>query len=190
MPELTVEVVERFYAILAIVGIGFMRGPRPAADPGRQVGPGPRRVRRGRARGAGTRGHRRVASPPSRPSAACTSPRSRDPPCTLCWYQRIAMYLLVVIFGAAILRRSRSRAIRAPAGSAALAAIGAVIAAYHVALEWIPSLDTGACDVSAPCTLVWFRAGGVQPADVGADRFPPDPDTAPRPRPGRGRPME
>ena len=77
------------------------------------------------------------------------------------------MYLLVVIFGAAILRRSRSRAIRAPAGSAALAAIGAVIAAYHVALEWIPSLDTGVRRVGA-VHLVWFRAGGVQPADVGA----------------------
>jgi disulfide bond formation protein DsbB len=78
-------------------------------------------------------------------------------PCTLCWYQRIAMYPLVVILGAAIVKRQR----RAPAGSAALAAIGAAIAAYHVALEWIPSLDTGACAVSAPCTLVWFRAFGV-----------------------------
>jgi disulfide bond formation protein DsbB len=78
-------------------------------------------------------------------------------PCTLCWYQRIAMYPLVVILGAAIVKRQA----RAPAGSAALAAIGAAIAAYHVALEWIPSLDTGACAVSAPCTLVWFRAFGV-----------------------------
>jgi disulfide bond formation protein DsbB len=78
-------------------------------------------------------------------------------PCTLCWYQRIAMYPLVVILGAAIVKRQG----RASAGSAALAAIGAAIAAYHVALEWIPSLDTGACAVSAPCTLVWFRAFGV-----------------------------
>jgi disulfide bond formation protein DsbB len=78
-------------------------------------------------------------------------------PCTLCWYQRIAMYPLVVILGAAMLKRQR----RAPAGSAALAAIGAAIATYHVALEWIPSLDTGACDAAAPCTLVWFRAFGI-----------------------------
>jgi len=78
-------------------------------------------------------------------------------PCTLCWYQRIAMYPLVVILGVAIVKRDR----RAPTGSATLAGIGAVIAAYHVALEWIPSLDTGACAVSAPCTLVWFRAFGV-----------------------------
>ena len=51
-------------------------------------------------------------------------------------------------------------AVRRP-GAAALAGIGAVIAGYHVALEWIPSLDTGACAVATPCTYVWFRAFGV-----------------------------
>lgn len=78
-------------------------------------------------------------------------------PCTLCWYQRIAMYPLVVILGMAMVRRQR----RAPTGTIALAMIGAAIAAYHVILEWIPSLDTGSCAVSAPCTFVWFRAFGV-----------------------------
>jgi disulfide bond formation protein DsbB len=43
----------------------------------------------------------------------------------------------------------------------ALAAVGATISAYHVALEWIPALDTGACAVSVPCTVVWFRAFGI-----------------------------
>ena len=28
-------------------------------------------------------------------------------------------------------------------------------------LEWIPSLDSGACAVAAPCTFVWFRALGI-----------------------------
>jgi disulfide bond formation protein DsbB len=77
-------------------------------------------------------------------------------PCTLCWYQRIAMYPLVPILAVAAARRD-------PGGrwyAIALAGIGAVIAAYHVALEWIPSLDSGACDVSAPCTFVWFRVFG------------------------------
>ena len=78
-------------------------------------------------------------------------------PCTLCWYQRIAMYPLVVIFGTALVRRQR----RPPTGTAVLATVGAVIAAYHVALEWFPSLDSGACSASVPCTLVWFRAFGV-----------------------------
>ncbi|HYH93194.1 MAG TPA: disulfide oxidoreductase [Candidatus Saccharimonadales bacterium] len=77
-------------------------------------------------------------------------------PCTLCWYQRIAMYPLVVILAIAASRRERSGAIY----GAALAAVGAVIAAYHVALEWFPALDSGACDPDNPCTLLWFRVFG------------------------------
>ena len=38
--------------------------------------------------------------------------------------------------------------------------IGALIAAYHVLLEWFPSLSSGACDPDNPCTLVWFRVFG------------------------------
>src|SRR4026209_1768946 len=77
-------------------------------------------------------------------------------PCTLCWYQRIGMSPLVLSLGVAIVKRDR----RAPTGSATLAGIGAVIAAYHVALEWIPSLDTGACAGSAPRTVGLVRALG------------------------------
>lgn len=77
-------------------------------------------------------------------------------PCRLCWYQRIAMYPLVVILGIAAVRRDER--IRIYAG--ALAAIGAVVALYHVALEWIPALDTGACGTGPACTIIWFRALG------------------------------
>src|SRR6185503_20162499 len=63
-------------------------------------------------------------------------------PCRLCWYQRIAMYPLVVILGIAALRRDRSGAVY----GLALALIGAVVSAYHVLLEWFPSLDGGTCD--------------------------------------------
>jgi disulfide bond formation protein DsbB len=77
-------------------------------------------------------------------------------PCRLCWFQRIAMYPLVVILGIAAWRRDAAvRRYVAP-----LAIIGAVIATYHYALEWFPALDTGSCSVSAPCTLVWFRELG------------------------------
>jgi disulfide bond formation protein DsbB len=77
-------------------------------------------------------------------------------PCKLCWYQRIAMYPLVVILGIAAWRDD-GRVFRY---AAPLAAIGAVIATYHYALEWLPWLDTGACSATAPCTLVWFRELG------------------------------
>ncbi len=77
-------------------------------------------------------------------------------PCRLCWYQRIAMYPLVVVLAVAAARRERGGAFHA----AALAAVGAVVSAYHVLLEWVPSLDTGACSATTPCTLIWFRALG------------------------------
>ena len=106
-------------------------------------------------------------------------------PCVLCWYQRIAMYPLVVILGVAAIRRDRSGV---PA-AIVLAAIGALIAAYHVALEWIPALDTGACDAAAPCTVVWFRALGVfslpdaRPRRLPAHHHPADgPDLRSGPR--------
>jgi disulfide bond formation protein DsbB len=78
-------------------------------------------------------------------------------PCTLCWYQRIAMYPLVVILAIGAARRETAAAVYATA----LAVIGALIALYHTVLEWVPSLDAGACSVSAPCTYVWFRIFGL-----------------------------
>lgn len=49
------------------------------------------------------------------------------PPCVLCWYQRIAMYPLVVILGISIVRRDGLSKIYA----LPLAVIGLVIAVYH-----------------------------------------------------------
>jgi disulfide bond formation protein DsbB len=77
-------------------------------------------------------------------------------PCTLCWYQRIAMYPLVIVLAIAAARRERAGAVYA----AALAGIGALVSTYHVLLEWVPALDTGACSATTPCTLVWFRVFG------------------------------
>jgi disulfide bond formation protein DsbB len=77
-------------------------------------------------------------------------------PCTLCWYQRIAMYPLVLILGIAAVRRDI--AIRLYA--IPLALVGVAISTYHYLLEWFPSIDTGACTVGIPCTQVWFREFG------------------------------
>jgi hypothetical protein len=77
-------------------------------------------------------------------------------PCRLCWYQRIAMYPLVVILGIVAVRRDPGvRRYAMP-----IAVIGALIATYHYALEWLPWLDTGACSAATPCTIVWFRELG------------------------------
>ena len=78
------------------------------------------------------------------------------PPCTLCWYQRIARYPLVLILGIAAIRRDIGIRVYA----IPLAAIGAAISLYHYVLEWFPEIDTGACVVGTPCTTVWFREFG------------------------------
>ena len=77
-------------------------------------------------------------------------------PCTLCWYQRIAMYPLVLILGIAMLRRDTAVRIYA----IPLARVGAFIASYHYLLEWFPEIDAGACSAVIPCTQVWFREFG------------------------------
>jgi Disulfide bond formation protein DsbB len=81
---------------------------------------------------------------------------ARYEPCTLCWYQRIAMYPLVVILGVAVLRDdTRVRRYVLP-----IVAIGAVIALYHYALERVPALDSGVCSSAVPCTFIWFQELG------------------------------
>jgi len=77
-------------------------------------------------------------------------------PCKLCWFQRIAMYPLVILLGIAAVRRDAGIGIYAKA----LAGIGALISTYHLALEWVPSLDTGACGTGPSCTVIWFREFG------------------------------
>ena len=158
MPELTVELVERFYAILAIaaiVGIVVVAGLRILAiksDPALDAYAALARVIQPRANLAAW-----VVAVLATAGSLYFSEVAGFAPCTLCWYQRIAMYPFVVVLGVAALRRDG----RAPTGAATLAAVGALIAGYHVGLEWIPSLDTGACSASVPCTYVWFRVFGV-----------------------------
>lgn len=72
-------------------------------------------------------------------------------PCKLCWYQRIAMYPLVVILGTAALKRDGGvRRYVLP-----ITAIGASVSIYHYVIERFPDLAGSACDPTAPCTFLW-----------------------------------
>jgi disulfide bond formation protein DsbB len=79
------------------------------------------------------------------------------PPCSLCWYQRIAMYPLVAVLGVGLLRRdgSRARAYALP-----LSIIGLLVAAYHCALTYglVPEGMCSAEQVS--CTIRWLNLYG------------------------------
>jgi hypothetical protein len=76
-------------------------------------------------------------------------------PCTLCWYQRIAMYPLVVVVGVAALRRDAT----AWRTVVPLSVVGAAVAIWHLIVERNPSLGD-ACDASAPCTIRWVEEFG------------------------------
>lgn len=78
-------------------------------------------------------------------------------PCTLCWYQRIAMYPLAVIFLIAAVRRDHGIRIYA----ATIATIGALIAVYHRLIQAYPELEGGAsCNPAVPCTAAYVERFG------------------------------
>jgi disulfide bond formation protein DsbB len=76
---------------------------------------------------------------------------AKFPPCILCWYQRIAMYPLVVILGVAALRRDRAvKWYVVP-----LALVGLGISIYHYLVERFPDSVASACSTEVPCSTVW-----------------------------------
>ena len=78
------------------------------------------------------------------------------PPCRLCWFQRIAMYPLVVILPIAAWRRDAAvRWYAVP-----LAVAGGLVSVYHVLVERYPSLESGSCDPTNPCSIVWVERLG------------------------------
>ena len=77
-------------------------------------------------------------------------------PCDYCWYQRIMMYPLVIVFGVAMLRRDRTAVYTA----LPLAVIGLGIAIYHYQIQLFPDQDTS-CNLFAPCSQRWVDTYGV-----------------------------
>ena len=75
-------------------------------------------------------------------------------PCTLCWWQRIFMYPLVVVLGAAAVERRAAVAWTA----LPLVGLGAAIAAYH---SWLQVTQT-TCGIGAvSCAQVQYRVAGL-----------------------------
>src|SRR5690606_25884089 len=68
-------------------------------------------------------------------------------PCLFCWYQRIAMYpLVVILLVAAITRDDRVAKYVIP-----IAAIGLALSVYHYQLELFPN-QASACSAGIPCS--------------------------------------
>ncbi|GAE27690.1 disulfide bond formation protein B [Halalkalibacter wakoensis JCM 9140] len=77
-------------------------------------------------------------------------------PCTLCWYQRIVIYPIVIIFVIGILKKDATVALY----SAVFSFIGIGLSSYHYALQKIPFFtETAPACGRVPCTgqyINWF----------------------------------
>lgn len=77
-------------------------------------------------------------------------------PCTLCWYQRILMYPLVVFLGIAFYRNDQA----IYKYVLPMSVIGMLVSSYHYALQKIPALhEFATCTSGVPCSgqyINWF----------------------------------
>lgn len=71
-------------------------------------------------------------------------------PCQLCWYQRIFMYPLAVIFAVAIYRKDKQIAYYA----LPLSVLGATVALYHYLIQWtaLKEINPISCSVINDCS--------------------------------------
>lgn len=70
------------------------------------------------------------------------------PPCDLCWYQRMAMYPLVLILGIGMYRKDAYVSTYA----FPFAFIGLIIAVYQITIQAFPTSELKICSVGVSCT--------------------------------------
>ncbi|WP_249870163.1 disulfide oxidoreductase [Oceanobacillus saliphilus] len=79
-------------------------------------------------------------------------------PCELCWYQRILMYPLVVIYGVAAIKKEISVALP----GLLLSGVGMVVSIYHYMLQKVPAMQElgGSCTGGVPCNAIYVNYFG------------------------------
>ena len=77
-------------------------------------------------------------------------------PCRLCWFQRIAMYPLVILLLVGAIRRDRS----AWTYALAFPIIGIIVGSYHKYIEIHPEAESAGCKIGAPCATKWINEFG------------------------------
>jgi disulfide bond formation protein DsbB len=78
-------------------------------------------------------------------------------PCRLCWFQRIAMYPLVVVLLVAAVRRDFRAG---PLYAMAMPIVGGAISVWHIYIEINPEAESASCRVGSPCSLKWIEELG------------------------------
>ncbi|UOQ43498.1 disulfide oxidoreductase [Halobacillus salinarum] len=78
-------------------------------------------------------------------------------PCELCWYQRILMYPLVIIYGASLLKKQISLAFP----GIVMSGMGMLLSIYHYLVQKVPALEAagGSCGI-VPCNGEYMNVFG------------------------------
>lgn len=79
-------------------------------------------------------------------------------PCELCWYQRILMYPLVVIYGVAAIKKE----INSIVSGIILSGVGIVVSFYHYLVQKVPAMQEigGSCAGGVPCNAIYVNYFG------------------------------
>ncbi|WP_246206723.1 disulfide oxidoreductase [Virgibacillus ihumii] len=78
-------------------------------------------------------------------------------PCELCWYQRILMYPLVIIYGAAAIKKDITIALP----GLVMSGIGMCVSVYHYLVQKLPALaDAGNSCGLVPCNAEYVNYFG------------------------------
>lgn len=80
------------------------------------------------------------------------------PPCELCWYQRVIIFPMIILFGLAVFGKNRDARIQ----GIVFSCVGLIVAAYHTVLQLgvkaiVPCSDRA---LAVPCGEVLFRGYG------------------------------
>ncbi|MCA1022563.1 disulfide oxidoreductase [Halobacillus litoralis] len=78
------------------------------------------------------------------------------PPCEWCWYQRILMYPLVVIYGTALVKKNMAVALP----GLFMSGIGMGVSVWHYSLQKIPALSAGDSCGLVPCSGQYINLFG------------------------------
>lgn len=78
-------------------------------------------------------------------------------PCRLCWYQRVAMYPLVLVLSIGLLRGDGD----VWRYGLPLSLVGILVSAYHVWIQYQPSAAPTTCGAGAPCSVRYLAVFGV-----------------------------
>lgn len=79
-------------------------------------------------------------------------------PCELCWYQRILMYPLVVIYGVALFKKD----IKMGLAGLFLSGIGILVSTYHYLIQKVSAFQElgGSCTGGVPCNSIYVNYFG------------------------------